>query len=55
MPFGWKRDERGGGIRATALVVEADAPLDNAAPWGNVNKGSVRILIDEGSEPIYVG
>ena len=39
-----------------ALVVAADAPVDNAS-WlsrGRYYDGNVRILIDEGSEPIYV-
>ena len=40
----------------TALVVAADAPIDNAS-WlsrGRHYDGNVRILIDEGSEPMYV-
>ena len=40
----------------TALVVAADAPIDNAS-WlsrGRHYDGNVRILIDEGPEPIYV-
>ena len=40
----------------TALVVAADLPIDNASRWsrGRHYEGNVRILIDEGSEPIYV-
>ena len=42
------------GIRATALVVEAEHPLDNAPPIGKTGRGTVRILVDAGSGPIYV-
>jgi hypothetical protein len=40
----------------TALVVAADTPIDNASRWsrGRIYDGNVRILIDEGSAPIYV-
>lgn len=40
----------------TALVVAADAPIDNASRWsrGRHYEGNVRILVEEGSEPIYV-
>ncbi|MGH2710042.1 MAG: hypothetical protein ACRDH9_02420 [Actinomycetota bacterium] len=40
-------------MRETALVVEADSPLDNASSLGNVNRGTVRILI-EGPDPAYL-
>jgi hypothetical protein len=43
-------------VLTTALVVAADAPIDNAS-WlsrGRHYDGNVRILIDEGPEPIYV-
>ena len=40
----------------TALVVAADVPIDNAfrLSRGRIYDGNVRILIEEGSEPIYV-
>jgi hypothetical protein len=37
------------GIRATALVVEADAPPQGAPPFGRGSHGTVRILVDNGS------
>jgi hypothetical protein len=43
-------------VLRTALVVAADAPIDNASGWarGRHYEGNVRILIEDGSEPIYV-
>lgn len=38
----------------TALVVEADDPLDNRIMVGKHTRGLVRILIDSESSPIYV-
>lgn len=56
MAFGRKKHEGlAGGMRATALVVEASTPLDNAPPVGKIGHGMVRILIDDPSGPIYVG
>ena len=40
--------------RATALVVEAEPPLDNLLKVGKRTHGSVRILIGEGPDAIYV-
>jgi hypothetical protein len=37
------------GMRATALVVEADAPPQGAPPFGSGSHGTVRILVDAGS------
>jgi hypothetical protein len=38
----------------TALVIEADDPLDNLLQWGRQSLGLVRILIETKPEPIYV-
>ena len=38
----------------TALVIEADDPLDNRVKLGRSSKGQVRILIDAKPSPIYV-
>jgi hypothetical protein len=38
----------------TALVIEADDPLDNRIKLGKSGKGTVRILIDAKPNPIYV-
>jgi hypothetical protein len=38
----------------TALVVEADDPLDNRITFGKGGLGSVRILVDAKPDPIYV-
>ena len=50
---------KGGGpsgaeIRTTALVVAVDRPIDNASRLSNVGRGTVRILLDIDSKPIYV-
>src|SRR4051812_5256880 len=37
------------GVRATALVVDADAPPQGAPPFGRGSHGTVRILVDSGS------
>jgi hypothetical protein len=37
------------GMRASALVVEADAPPQGAPPFGSGSHGMVRILVDNGS------
>jgi hypothetical protein len=37
------------GVRATALVVEADAPPQGAPPFGRGSHGTVRILVDSGA------
>jgi hypothetical protein len=42
-----------GGERTTALVVEAEAPLDNLVKVGKRAHGSVRILVGEGADQIY--
>jgi hypothetical protein len=42
-----------GGERTTALVVEAEAPLDNLIKVGKRSHGSVRILVGEGPDRIY--
>jgi hypothetical protein len=42
-----------GGERTTALVVEAEPPLDNLVKVGKRSHGSVRILIGEGADRIY--
>jgi hypothetical protein len=55
MAFGRKKSEVSeGGIHATALVVEAGSPIDNAPPIGKRGRGTVRILADAGSGPVYV-
>ncbi len=36
-------------MRATALVVDADAPVAGASRWGSTGRGKVTILIDGGS------
>jgi hypothetical protein len=55
MAFGRKSKDLGDvGVRVSALVVEAEAPLDNAPPIGKRSRGTVRILADAGSGPIYV-
>jgi hypothetical protein len=55
MRFLRRSDDTGGAVqRATALVVQADAPLDNAPHWGNVGLGTVRILLRSEPDPIYV-
>ncbi len=46
--------ESAGTERATALVVEAEPPLDNLVKVGRRTQGSVRILIGEGRNAIYV-
>ncbi len=38
----------------TALVIEADDPLDSRLKFGRSGKGQVRILIDAKPDPIYV-
>ena len=42
-----------GGERQTALVVEAEPPLDNLLKRGGRGHGSVRILVGEGRDAIY--
>jgi hypothetical protein len=42
-----------GGERTTALVVEAEPPLDNVLNVGKRSHGSVRILVGEGPDRIY--
>ena len=44
---------RMGGERTTALVVEAELPLDNLIKVGKRAQGSVRILVGEGPDQIY--
>ena len=44
----------GTGEQMTALVIEADDPLDNRIKLGKSGKGTVRILIDAKPDPIYV-
>ncbi|MEP6480034.1 MAG: hypothetical protein ABJB03_11620 [Rhodoglobus sp.] len=44
--FGKKTDNR---MRVDALVIEADPPVHNAPPFGNVGRSEVRILVDAGS------
>jgi hypothetical protein len=46
--------ESAGIERATALVVEAEPPLDNLLKLGRRTHGSVRILIGAGRDAIYV-
>jgi hypothetical protein len=41
-----------GGVNATGLVVEADAPPQGAPPMGAGSHGTVRILVDAGSGPV---
>jgi hypothetical protein len=41
------------GERTTALVVEAEPPLDNLVKVGKRSHGSVRILVGEGPDRIY--
>jgi hypothetical protein len=43
-----------GGETMTALVVEADDPLDNLVKLGKQARGTVRILIETEPAPIYV-
>ena len=38
----------------TALVVEANRPIDNRVKWGSHSLGLIRILIDSTPDPIYV-
>jgi hypothetical protein len=56
--FGRGKDEEGKlGMRATALVVATDNPLDKfdaSVRLGKIARGTVRILVDTGSTPIYV-
>jgi len=47
--LGRKGHDAGSGMRATALVVQADAPPQGAPPFGRGSHGSVRILVDNGS------
>jgi hypothetical protein len=47
--LGRARHEPDNGMRATALVVEADAPPQGAPPFGRGSHGTVRILVDKGS------
>jgi hypothetical protein len=42
-----------GGERTTALVVEAEPPLDNLLKVGKRSHGNVRILVGEGQDRIY--
>ncbi|HEY7257007.1 MAG TPA: hypothetical protein VH476_10030 [Solirubrobacterales bacterium] len=43
------------GLRATALVIDADPPVSGRALWGSSAKGTVTILIDDGPDgPICV-
>jgi hypothetical protein len=42
-----------GGERTTALVVEAESPLDNVLKLGKQARGTVRILAGEGPDQIY--
>jgi hypothetical protein len=44
----------GTGEQMTALVIEADDPLDNRVKLGRAAKGTVRILVDAKPNPIYV-
>jgi len=44
----------GTGEQMTALVIEAEDPLDNRIKLGKSGKGMVRILIDAEPDPIYV-
>ena len=43
-----------GAEQMTALVIEADDPLDNRIKLGRSGKGQVRILVNEKPSPIYV-
>jgi hypothetical protein len=42
------------GMRATALVVEADAPPQGAPPFGRGSHGVVRVLVNNGSGPAQI-
>lgn len=42
------------GMRATALVVDADAPPQGAPPFGRGSHGTVRLLVDTGSGPASI-
>jgi hypothetical protein len=44
----------GTGEQMTALVIEADDPLDNRIKLGRGSKGTVRILVDEKPNKFYV-
>lgn len=41
-----------GGVTATGLVIEADAPPQGAPPMGTGSHGTARILVDAGSGPV---
>jgi hypothetical protein len=53
--MGFRRSgEKGeGGVRAKALVVDAEAPPKGGSRFSRISKATIRILVDAGSGPIY--
>lgn len=48
------RGRSGGGVRATALVVSAEAPPEGGHRLSKLSKAAIRILVDAGSGPALV-